>query len=776
MTGQDLGHYKIGAKLGAGGMGEVFRARDTRLEREVAVKLLPPAALSDESARARFRKEALALARLNHPNIATVFDFNTEHGIDFLAMELVVGETLREKIGLGPLAQKDILALGMQVASALEEAHEQHIIPRDLKPGIILVSPKGQAKVLDFGLARFLRPRSDTDATVSLTEEQTVSGTVPYMAPEQLRAQACDARTDIWALGVVLYEMAAGNRPFQGQTGFELSAAILNKPPKPLPAQVDATLRGVIGKCLEKDAGQRYQHAHEVRAALEGIQTGAVSAEPVLQQPRRVPWLSLSMVAAALAALLLLTNAGGLRTQLLNGAGGRKIQSLAVLPLENLTGDPEQEYFVDGMTDALTTDLSKVGALRVISRKTAMRYKGSKKSLKDIARELKVEAVVSGSVAREAGRVRVAAQLTDASTEANVWADSYDSELTSILSLQAEVARTVAGKIKVTLRPEEQARLATARTVNPATYEAYLRGMLWLSKGSYNDVKKGLAYLEDAVQKDPGDPLAYAGMALGYLTVGHLGDPYDISKQRARVAAEKALRLDNSLAEAHLAMGILQTWTDFQWEQGQRSLDRALEINPNLAFAHFHKAWLHQLFSRNAEAHEEAKRTRELEPLSSDYLWLGDLERTIGHREDALSEARRGIELYPKFPIGYIVLGSVYSDERRHNEALAEFKKAADFGPQFKWYVAVEYIKAGRLDEGRKMLAELERQPVTPWTAVWRSWLGAVLGNKDEAFRWLNYEPHHDWAASFRVLDEYKALRGDPRFNATLKRMNLPPI
>jgi serine/threonine protein kinase/tetratricopeptide (TPR) repeat protein len=774
MTGQSLGHYSIGAKLGEGGMGEVYRARDKRLERDVAVKLLPAAMLSDDSARSRFRREALSLARLNHPNIATIFDFNTENGVDFLAMELIVGENLKEKTALGPLAHKEVLALGIQIASALEEAHGQRIIHRDLKPGNIMVTPKGQAKVLDFGLARLFRPVSGDDVTVSMTDAQTISGTVPYMAPEQLRAQPSDVRTDIWALGVVLYEMISGKRPFQGQTGFELSAAILNQPPRSLPPGVDAGLRRVIGKCLEKDPTQRYQHVGEVRADLEGIQTGAI-AEPTLRPGRR-RWFALSAIVGGVPAILLLTNAGGLWTRLLSSGDGRRIQSLAVLPLENLTGDPEQEYFVDGMTDALITDLSKVGPLRVISRKTAMLYKGSQKPLKEIAKELKVEAVLGGSVAREAGRVRVSAQLTDASTEANVWAESYEREITSILSLQSEVARAVAGKIRITLRPEEQARLAASRKVNPETYEAYLRGMFWLSKGSYADVKKGLTYFEDAVQKDPADPLAYAAMSLGYLTVGHLGDPFDVSKARARAAAEKALRLDDSVAEAHLAIGILQSWTDFQWDQAMRSFDRALQLNPSLAFAHFHKAWVHQLFGRNAEAYEEVMRTRELEPLAADYMWLGDLLRTINRQKEALAEARKGTELYPKAPIGYIILGSLASDQGRHTEALAEFQKAAQVGPPFKWYIAQEYVKAGRLDDGRKMLAELERLQVTPWTAVWRAGLNAMLGNKDEAFRWLNYEPHHDWVSGFRVMDEYKPLRSDPRFAAALKRMNLPPI
>ena len=308
MVGQTLGHYRIVGKLGAGGMGEVYRARDTRLERDVAIKVLPVAALGDEAARSRFRKEALALARLNHPNIGTVHDFNTQEGVDLLVMELVEGETLSAKLQSGPLPEKEFAALGAQVASALEEAHERGIIHRDLKPGNIVVTPKGQTKVLDFGLARLLRPDAEADVTASLSEPHAVAGTVPYMAPEQLRGQPADARADIWSLGVVLYEMASGTRPFQGETGFALSAAIINQSPPPLPSRVPAGLRAVIDRCLEKDPGRRYQRVGEVRAALEAIQTGAVA-----------PWAGWqyhlsrrrgAIAAAALALLVIAALAG----------------------------------------------------------------------------------------------------------------------------------------------------------------------------------------------------------------------------------------------------------------------------------------------------------------------------------------------------------------------------------------------------------------------------------------------------------------------------------
>lgn len=743
-------------------MGVVYSAEDVTLQRTVALKFLSPHALEDAEAKERFLREARAAAGIDHPNVCTVYEIGEQDGQAFLAMAFIEGQTVKEKLARRPLKLDEALDIGAQCAEGLRAAHHKGIVHRDIKSANLMVTADGSVKVMDFGLAQLA-------GQSGLTKSRTTLGTASYMSPEQAQSQPVDCRGDIWSLGVVVYEMLTGRLPFEGEHEAAVLYAIIHSSPEPITSLrvgIPAGLDRVVAKAMAKDPGKRYQHVSDLLVDLRALRKGLPVTAPALSSRRRI----VLAAAGGLGAVALATAIG------LNRGRSRPIGSLAVLPLENLTGDTEQEYFVDGMTDALITDLSKVRALKVISRKTAMLYKGSKKSLKDIARELNVEAVVGGSVAREAGRVRVTAQLTDASTEANLWADSYERELTSVLALQAEVARTVAGKIQVKLRPEEEALLASSRKVNPATYEAYLRGMFWLNRGTYADVKKGLALLEQAVQNDPGDPLGYAAMALGFLTVGHLGDPIDISKQRARSAAEKAMALDNNVAEAHLALGILQGYTDWKWDRALQSFDRAVEINPNLVFAHFHKAWLHLHFGRYGAAFEEAKLTQALEPLAPDYMWICDVYRLMGREQEALVESRKAIELHPKHPIGHIVLAQVYSNQGKHDQAISEFKTAAAVGPTFKWYLACGYLRAGRPEETKSMLAELKRMEVTPWTAFWRATLNAGLGNKDEAFRWIDFEPHHDWIASIGFLEEFRTLRADPRFAAKLKQMNVPAV
>ena len=482
MIGQTLSHYRVVEKIGAGGMGEVYRATDTRLEREVALKVLPSGTLADEAARKRFRKEALTLSKLNHPHIATVHDFDTQHGIDFLVMEYVAGGTLAAKLKSGPLPEKKVARLSLQIVEALEEAHEQGIVHRDIKPGNVMVTPKGQVKVLDFGLAKLLRPVSATATTESLTETQGAAGTLPYMAPEQLRGEQVDARTDIHALGAVLYEMATGQRAFPDRQPAQLTAAILQLPPsspRALNRRVSGELERVVLKCLEKEPERRYQSAKELRVDLRRMSSPTVAAfTPSPQAPAwgKPVWrlAAAGFAVVALLAVLVGLNVGGLRQRLLGGAAPGQIQSIAVLPLDNMMGDAEQDYFVEGMHEALITELSKIGALKVISRTSAMRYKDTDKSVPEIARELGVDAVIEGSVLRAGSTVRITAQLIEAATDRNLWADNFDRELRNILALHSEVARAIAKEIKITLTPGEEARLASARPVDPEAYEAYL--------------------------------------------------------------------------------------------------------------------------------------------------------------------------------------------------------------------------------------------------------------------------------------------------------------
>ena len=535
--------------------------------------------------------------------------------------------------------------------------------------------------------------------------------------------------------------MAAGTRPFQGKTGFELSSAILSQAPAPLPpalrGPLPAQLAAVIERCLEKDPGQRYQRAGEVRAALEAVQSGAaLPARPT-----------------------------------------EKHRCMAVLPITNLSGDPEQEYFADGMTEALITDLSKIKDLRVISRTSMMQYKGTKQALPEIARALKVETVLAGSVAREASQVRVTAQLIEAATGQNLWAESYEREFTSILGLQSEVARAVARTIRIKLRPEEDTHLASARAVNPATYEAYLKGMFHLNKGTPEEIKKGLVYLHEAVEKDPADPLANAGLALGYVELAHAAEAREDSLLRAKAAVTTALKLDGTLAEALAARAMVKGYYEWNWDEAFRDFDRALEVNPSLSMAYFHRAWFHVLFGHMAQAEEDQKKAWELDPFDpAKTSHMGMLYSYERRHEEAVAEALKSVEMAPEFPLGYAFLARIYRDKGMYDEAIAAARKAAELSPTWRGVVGLIYAGSGRREEARKLLAELDQYRPTPMSALWKIQINIALGEMDEAFRWLDYEPRHAWVPWVTVMPGLEALRGDPRFPELLRRMHLTPI
>jgi TolB-like protein/Tfp pilus assembly protein PilF len=449
--------------------------------------------------------------------------------------------------------------------------------------------------------------------------------------------------------------------------------------------------------------------------------------------------------------------------------------AVAVLPLENLTGDPDQEFFVDGMTEAMITELSKIGSVRVISRRSVLRYRGSDTPISEIAEELGVDGVVEGSVARSGDQVRITAQLVHAGSDAHVWAESYDGDVGNVLILQSNVARDIAREIEVALTPEEEARLAAGRSVNPKTYEAYLKGMFHLNKSGPEDFQKGMAYLHEAVEMNPGDPLAYAGLALGYATLGHGPDPPPDAWPKAREAAERALKLDPMLAEAHAAMADVKTYYEWDWEGAEEAFLRANELNPSLAMNHYHYAWYLYLFSRMDEAIEEHERAQELDPLTPLHTaYLGALYRVAGRYEDAEREARKTIEMSEESAFGWHVLGNVLRDAGRFEEAIAAHQRAAEIHPARIAALAKTYVIAGRMEEALEILSELEAQDSSPWLALKLAEIHTLLGNIDEAFRWLAYEPPHAFFPWVRVLPRYEPLWADPRFQEILNRLGLP--
>ncbi len=788
MIGERLSHYRILEKIGAGGMGEVYRARDEHLGRDVAIKVLPVGTLADEHARKRFHKEAEALAKLTHPYIATVYEFDTQDGLDFLVMEYVAGATLREKLAQGPLPEKEVVQLGAQLAEGLAAAHERGVVHRDLKPGNIGLTTEGRVRVLDFGLAKLLQPVSEKSTIESLTEAPGFAGTLPYMPPEQLRGERVDPRSDIWSTGAVLYEMSSGRRPFPETLGPRLVEAILHQAPQPPRAvnrRISAALENIILKCLDKDPGRRYQSAKELQVDLERLSAPVpLVVAPAVRRGAlaRQGTVALAAGCVVLLALLLALNFGGLRDRLLGRAGLPRIQSLAVLPLENLSHNPEQEYFADGMTEALITELSKIGGLKVISRTSSMEFKGVKKPAPLIAGALGVDALIEGSVLREGDQVRITVQLIHGATDQHLWAESYQRELRSILTLQSEIARRIAKEIKIKLTPQQEMRLATAHVVIPQAHDAYLRGRYYWSKSTEDGLKKAIGYFNEAIERDPGYASGWAGLAESYAVLGDFAvvAPKE-TFPRAEAAAQRALELDDALAEAHAALGLVRLEYGWDWTAAEREFIRAIELNPSYPTAHQFYSWYLGSVLRVDESIAEGKRALELDPLSMfRSADLGLSLYMVRQYDRSREQAKKTLELDPRLDFAHWFLGLASVQKAMYEEAIAHLQEAATSPGASPRYIAglgYAYAVAGKRNEARKILDKLnelsKQKYVSPYfTAT----VYAGLGDKEEAFEWLDkaYRDRDNWLAYVKVTPEFDPLHSDPRYQNLLRRMNFP--
>jgi serine/threonine protein kinase/Flp pilus assembly protein TadD len=754
LVGQKVGSFEIKEMIGHGGMGVVYLAHDTKLDRSVAIKSIPPKLADDSTARTRFRREAKLLASLNHPNIGAIHDIiEQDAGADYLILEYVPGQTLAQRIARKPLKLEEAFSIAQQIAEAVSAAHEKGVVHRDLKPGNIKITTEGKVKVLDFGLAK-PSVKQDENQSTAITQPGRVIGTPAYMSPEQARGKPVDRRSDIWSFACILYEMLTGHSPFESDTATDTLARIIERQPdwQALPQQTPANIRVILRHCLEKDPRWRLQNikdaAIEIREALN-----LLSARPAA--PVRTGWPK----------------------QRLGGTGPGRIKSLAVLPLENLTGDPNQEYFADGLTEALIANLGKIGALQVRSRTSIMQYKAVKKLLPEIARELSVDAVVEGSVIRIAERVRITAQLIHARTDSHLWADSYERDPRDILTLLSEVARTIARRIEITLTPDQEAQLAVKRPINPEMYNLYLKGMFHLNKETPKGTKIGLDYLQQAIAQDPEDPLAYGGLALGYVISTHgPGAPPD-AFERAKAAALKALELDDNLAEAHAALAMAKVYRDWDWEGAAKAYRRALQLNPNLTLTRAHYAFYLLLFERIDDALAEMRKVQEMDPLTPLWpAWQGWLYLHAEQYDEAIKETNKSLELYSDFPISLYIQGCAYAEKGVYERAIKLHQKAGELSHEWKCGLARTYAMAGRLDETRQALAELEANH-TPWDTWFIASIYVALGEKDQAFRWLKAAygpPNHPYLPWMRCVPEFKPLRDDPRFSDLLSRMNLP--
>jgi serine/threonine protein kinase/tetratricopeptide (TPR) repeat protein len=796
LIGKKISHYRMLELLGGGGMGVVYRAEDVRLGRAVAIKFLGEELSDDQSALERFEREARAISSLDHPNICPIYEFDEYQGQPFIVMEFMRGKTLREFLAEGSfrLDGPEGLDIAIQVAKGLEAAHEKAIIHRDIKPANIFITEKNVAKILDFGVAKVLEAGEVQAFAMGASQEGIPSksvapnltrtglklGTAGYMSPEQVRGERLDTRTDIFSFGIVLYEMATGKQAFVGETASLLQASILNDTPKPvreLNPRIPHGLERIIDKALEKDHGSRYQSAAAMSVELE------IQSEQRHRKPPTSRWwgiaLVLGIVLATVAAVVRLWPAGdGIRlssTMALKGT----IRSLAVLPFENVSGDQSQDYFADGMTDQLITDLGQIGSLRVISRTSAMQYKGARKALPQVARELNVDAVVEGTVLLSDKRVRITAQLVHAPSDRHLWAQSYEGDLRDVLGLQKRVAAAIAAQVQATLTPEQQGTLQSNRLINPDAYQAYLRA-LSLSR-TIDGLQRSVAYLNQAIEKQPNYAEAYSELAKAEIMLGHM---LAVAPQEAFPAAEraaaKAIALDDRLADAHAAAANVKFLYDWDFQGAEREFQRAIQLNPNSVWTRTGYADFLIAMGHPDEAVAQIKQNQQIDPLSISAVGNVAWELYWARRYDeAIEQVQKELSVNPSWHHAHLVLGLCLVQKHDFAKGIEEVQKAVDLSNNKMsiGFVAHAMALSGNKAGARKILGDLEKQSqqryVSPW---WPAIVYPDLGDKEKAFFWLEkaYQGReHDLVFS-NAWPMFDSLHSDPRYQDLLRRVGLP--
>jgi TolB-like protein/tetratricopeptide (TPR) repeat protein/predicted Ser/Thr protein kinase len=769
------GKYKILEELGRGGMGVVYKAEDTKLKRTVALKFLPPELTHIPEVKERFIREARAAAALDHPNICTVHEFDETEEKTYISMAYIEGQSLKKKIESGQLELDDAIRLATQVAEGLQEAHKKGVVHRDIKSANIMVTEKDQAKIMDFGLAR-------VTGTTMMTKEGMTMGTIAYMSPEQARGEEVDHRTDIWSLGVVLYEMFSGQLPFKGEHDQAVVYSILNEKPKSiteLRSEIPASIDQVVAKALEKDLDNRYQTIDEMLYDLKSISEGIVPEE-IKAMLRRAKLLKRKRTIIYAGAVGFLIIATLVVLTLFTGSAGA-IDAIAVLPLENLTGDPQQEFFVDAATDELIGQLAQIAALRVISRRSVMQYKGVEKPLPEIAEELNVDALVEGTVSRVSDSVRIRVQLIKAlPEERNLWAQTYERGMTDVLVMYKEMARTIVDKTRVKLTADEEAKLASTRQVNPEAYEAYIKGRSHWYKLTSQDLELALQYFELALEKDPDYALAYAGIAevwIGFRVQGLA--PSSEAWPKVKEAALRALELDDTLAEVQFMLALVDLG-EWDWRDSEKAFQQALELNPNYPDARAYYSQLLFMMRRPEEAMVQIEQAMELDPfntlLRSIYAW----DLIYAHRyDDAIDHLRETLRTAPDDWTALSTLRSAYHQKRMYEEALEIWKRSYEARDDQEAEDALvrgyeEGGYSGALSSVAELLIERSRTTfVTPWQI---GTLYTRAGKKDKALEWLEkaFEARDGNLIYLSVDPIFDYLRDEPRFQDMIRKMNLP--
>ena len=800
-----LAYYRIVSKIGAGGMGEVYLAQDTRLDRKVAIKFLNEEFSRDADKLSRFIQEAKAASALNHPNILTVYEIGEVDGKNYIATELIDGQTLREHLSHNESLQlNQILKIGVQVAEALSAAHQAGIIHRDIKPENIMLRKDGYAKVLDFGLAKLAEPKAIPTGSVGsedVTQVQVnttpgiVMGTVSYMSPEQARGKETDARTDIWSLGVVLYEMLSGKVPFTGETINHTIVSILEREPLLL-MNVPAELQRIVRKAMTKDVEMRYQSARDLLIDLKNLRreldlqgelersiipnrattTESAASNDISKRQN----LFAHQAAKPLVALIVITAvlAGGFfGYRQLWPSETAQIRSIAVLPFVNESGDPELEYLSDGMTDSLIRSLSQVPNLSVKARSTIFRYKGKEADPRSLGRELGVQALLKGRLNKRADQITLGLELIKVGDENVIWTEQYDRKLADLVVLQSEIGRDVSSKISTKLSGADVAKLNKQHTAVPMAYQLYLRGRYEGGKFTEDGYNKCIEYLNQAIARDPNFVLAYDGLSFCYYANWYL--PAKIGAEKGRAAATRALELDPDLPEAHASLATIAAWFHYDWETAEKGFRRALEINPELALAHSYNGVMFASLGRFDQAIAETEKGVELEPFSAEInSMLGLVYFYSGRYEKAEGQFRKTIEIDPSFWYAHTHLARSIEKLGDREAAVSMLERARSMQgatAEPLMHLGRIYAASGRRADAEKIIDELKRPE---WTIQMDGYefavIYAALGAKDTAFAYLDNEyARGSWWLNFAKVDpDLDPLRSDPRFAELLRKLN----